>query len=921
MDHERLRALFDELVEYSPAVRALRLSEIREEDPALEQAVAALLGQDGDAVVLLEAVRAAAAGVAARAEAPLTHIGPYRLLHVLGHGGMGTVYLAERADIDKKVALKLVEGASFRPHLRTRLLHERRILARLEHPRIARLLDAGIADTGPGSLDGGIPYFVMEYVEGEPLTAYAERQALNLTARLRLFLQVVDAVRYAHRNLVVHRDLKPSNILVAENENETPEIKLLDFGIAKLIQVGDTGDEGPELTQTGMRVMTPQYAAPEQVRGQAVTPATDVYALGILLYELLTGRLPYRIDGLSPAEVERVVCASEPIRPSVQAARPLQAHRSTLTPESRRLRRQLRGDLDAIVMTALSKEPERRYASAEGLAHDLIRYLEGKPVQARAETLFYRTGKFVRRHRWSVAASAVIIVLLVGYAATLTIQARRILWERDRAEQALARSEAVKGYLIDLFEESSPKEAPGDTITAHDLLRRGVDRARTLEAQPDVQAEMLDAMGEAHMRLGWLEEAERLHRQALARRRSHYGDASEPVAESLDHLAWVLLQRGRYPDGERLAREALAIRQQMPGASPLKIAHTLYVLASNITSQGRHSHAEQMYRQALALRLQHQGENHADVASARFILALALWRLDRLDEADLLARQAYAVQRTQLGERHPDLASTLELIGNILIAKGNYTDAEQVLRQSLEQNRLLFGNHHWRVAQAIRRVATAVSGQGNHAGAEQLYRQALDIYVETLGPEHPAVAAILSPLAQEVNALDQPDEAEALQKRSSYIRHKTLGATHPATLKADLDLAAMLAEHNHLTDADSTYRILLAIAHDDLASDDPYRAAIPAAYADLHLRRGDYAAASVLYQESLRFYQQALGPDHRDTRAILEKLAALYQRQGQADSARSYLAQLRSPTSAPAHPESSTQAAVSRRDLSSEGLP
>jgi len=407
---------------------------------------------------------------------------------------MGTVYLAERDHpYHQRVALKLVRGAAaMDDHLVSRLVEERSILASLEHPHIAHLVDGGVTDEG-------LPWFAMEYVEGEPIDRYCEKHHLHVQARLQLFLTVCDAVQFAHRNLVVHRDLKPSNILVTSSG----EVKLLDFGIAKFLAGG--GSNVPR-TETGLRVLTPEYASPEQIRGGPITVGSDVYSLGVLLYELLTGRRPYQLSGRNSLEIDRALL-QPPIRPSTAVT-------------DLRLARELRGDLDSILLTALRKEPERRYPSAERFATDIQRFLSGLPVSARPDNWAYRTGKFMRRHRLGMVAGSAVCLSLIGGLIGTTSQARV-------AERAAAKEREVKNFLVGLFQVSDPTQSRGREISARELLDRGARGAEsTLAASPDLQSELLHVLGIIHRELGLLGRADTLLERAVRLSRSAHANAA-----------------------------------------------------------------------------------------------------------------------------------------------------------------------------------------------------------------------------------------------------------------------------------------------------------------------------------------------------------------------------------------------------------
>ena len=511
-------------------------------------------------------------------------IGPWKIDGVLGEGGMGVVYLAHRDDgsFTRDAALKRLRPG-LGSGLAERLRAERQILASLDHPSIARLYDGGIAEDGT-------PYLVMEYVRGEPVTTYAERDTLGTRDRVRLGLAVTEAVAYAHRHLVVHRDVKPSNVLVTTGDAarepgaaSPPRVKLLDFGLAKLLE--PSGD--PLLTAHG--VMTPAYAAPEQFRGGAVTTATDVYALGVLLFELLSGNRPYSLADMSPAEAERIVCETQPLRPSDVAP----------------TNRTLRGDLDGIVLRAMAKDPTRRYASAEGLADDLRRYLSGRPVEARSPTLGYLASRFVRRHRVAVTGAIGLLIAAVALLAAYTVGLRA---ERDRARLAEAeaaeqaeRAEAIAGFLEDILRAPNPRwyveaETKGPETPIRAVLDEAAARIeRDFADRPDLRADLRHVLGDTYLALGLADQARAHHRAVLSIREQIYPDPHPKLAEAL-YYAGVVAPTAH--EEIRLYERAADMLRRQPGGNNLPFI--LNSLASRYLYAGQAGIAESLAREAHA---------------------------------------------------------------------------------------------------------------------------------------------------------------------------------------------------------------------------------------------------------------------------------------------------------------------------------
>jgi serine/threonine-protein kinase len=580
-----LLPLLDEALDLAPPERAAWLAALRLEHPALAAEVETLLANEGrlDALGFLS-------GEVGAPDAPLVpglagqRLGAYTLERPLGQGGMGTVWLARRSDgrYESTVAVKLLNLALFDAVGAERFRREGTVLARLSHPNIARLLDAGVNAAGQ-------PFLVLEHVEGERIDHYADTHRLPPETRVRLFLDVLAAVAHAHANLIVHRDLKPSNILVAPDGT----VKLLDFGIAKLLE-GGPGAEASTLTDVGGGALTPEYAAPEQVAGGTVTTATDVYALGVLLYMLLAGRHPTGEGSRTAAEHLKGILENEPLR--LSAAVTGAENRATSLD---RLRRLNAGDLDNIVAKALKKRPEERYATIGAFAEDLRRHLNHQPVSARPDSWGYRAAKFARRNRLAVALGILAALALVGAVA------------RERHLRALAEAEtrkagAVEEFLLGVFAAADPFAPPrsrrGD-ITARASLDSGAERVDTaIMGQPELRADLRAAVGRVYATLGSYDKAAAQLRQALEERRALYGPRHPEVAEVMDALGQALAKQGHFTEAESLLRAAVSQRRQLQGSQSQATAQSLDHLAELLRERGDFAGAEPLVREALAIR-------------------------------------------------------------------------------------------------------------------------------------------------------------------------------------------------------------------------------------------------------------------------------------------------------------------------------
>ncbi len=735
-------------------------------------------------------------------------IGNYRLAEVLGHGGTGTVYLGERADrqYSAQVAIKIVDGATVHPNLGMRLRAERQILASLNHQNIAKLLDAG-------EIEDGRPYLIMEYVHGKPVDQYADDAQLDLRGRLELFLDICSAVQYAHQNLIVHRDLKPANILV------TPEgtPKLLDFGIAKLL---DASDQSAMLAMTRMndRLLTPEYASPEQILGRVVTTASDVYALGVVLYELLTGLRPYVVPpSASQLELERLICIADPLRPSASVRRAMESDQAekrhlmaTLAHARRlatdRLIKRLVGDLDAIVLRAMRKEPDSRYSSVEQFAADVRRYLNREPVQARQGNWMYYSARFARRNAVGVTMTTAFLVFLISFATVMSVQRQRIAEERDRVAQESERAERVSNFMLRVFTAADPFENNGKQMTASELLDQAANTIRgELDEQPEVRARLLEAIGRAYRRQGqsnlavnFLEETLRVMRRANLPEDAQTGQVHA-------ELAVALRNAGRFEESDTAFGEAIRIANSNKNgaasatqASLLADLGRLELVRSNLTK------AEEYFTSALTMMRAEKGMRDPDVASVLLdVASVRSWR-DDLDGAERAAREAVGIyQETIPLKLHPDRVMADSRLAEVLFLKGKTDEAGSLYESVLESQKVLYGPTSTQVADTLDSLGQVRLAQGNLSEAEQFTRQAIDVNVDAQRGEYYMTGYLRTSLAHILKRQGRFREAEPQLRQALDIYSRSLPPDHQYVATAEYILGEVLLATNRLSDAEA----------------------------------------------------------------------------------------------------------------------
>ncbi|MFN1836053.1 tetratricopeptide repeat protein [Balneola sp. MJW-20] len=721
-------------------------------------------------------------------------IGPYRLIREIASGGMGKVFLAVRNDeqFERFVALKVIRKELVNESILQRFYEERQILASLNHPNIGRLFDGGTTEEG-------VPWFAMEYVEGIPITQFLNQNRYGTEKKIELFLKVCSAVQYAHQNLIIHRDLKPENILITASGDP----KLLDFGIAKL-----TGaEQKPGQTQYQNRIMTPEYASPEQVRHDNITTASDVYALGVLLYQLLTDTLPYEFVKRSPAEIERTICNTIPPLPSTRANN-----------------KALKGDLDCVILKALKKDPADRYASVEQLSADLNRYLKDRPVLAQKDSLVYQTRKFVSRNKWSVTVSAVIGLLIITFATVTMIQSQTIQERAVEAERERDRAEQVSGFLTNLFELVSPDQAQNNALSAVELLQRGAERVDTeFRDQPAQQANLYLVISDVYETLGSFDEALIHAEKAFSLLEDLHGSNHPEIARALNSMGWLYRQKADFEKADSLLTAALNMRKTIYGTDHLDVARSLNDLA--VLKQSRGDYAA----------------------------------------TDSLLKQAIEIRRTISGDQNEAVGVLLSNYAALKYGLGDFVAAEQLMSESLDVMLITAGNSDMQTANVMSNLAAIMMVQQKMDGAIKYYQQALEVRLRILGEDHPDIASSYAHLGNLYRGTGQVDLSEELLLKAYDIRERVLGTEHELTVdsrrllgllysaKGDVDKAK-----GYYTDAISGYRSTSSGGNTEM-SETLHN------LGKLYLSTDDPAAAENPLREAYDMRKKIFGDDHNLT--------------------------------------------------------
>jgi eukaryotic-like serine/threonine-protein kinase len=827
-------------------------------------------------------------------------IGPYRLIQLIGTGGMGEVWRAEQTEpFRRTVALKLIKAGMDTKAVVARFESERQALALMEHSHIAKVFDAGATPEGR-------PYFVMEYVSGVPITDYCDRCRLTIKERLALFMQVCEGVQHAHQKAIIHRDLKPSNVLVEEIDGK-PLAKIIDFGLAKA--TGPQLTDATMFTEVGAMVGTPAYMSPEQAdrNERSIDTRTDVYSLGVIFYELLVGMLPFVSQGMDESGRQAMlqkIREAVPTRPSTRikslgASSQECAIRRGEEPQT--LYRHLRGELDWIALKALEKERSRRYNSPSEFAADIERYLQDRPVLAGPPTTTYRTGKFIRRHRFGVGAAATGVVLLIAFSISMLLQARRIARERDRANREAETARRVADFMIDMFKISNPNEARGNSITAREILDNASQQIGSgLASDPQVQARLMGTMGNVYQSLGLYPksqdllqraidiekrtsdtpdpqtlsfmnslgstllmeghpaDAEKLQRQALDAQRRFFGPENKDVLQTMSSLAVTLRTEGQYPEAEKLLRQAVDSRIHMFGVDNADTLSSMNALASVLIYEGQYAEAEKTLRQSLDGKIKTAGYESPDTARILSNLGWVVGQQHRYAESEQFRRQSLDIRRRILGPEHPDTLSSINNLANTLLWEGHYAEAEKLYRETLATRIKLLGPDHPDTLSSMNNLASALDSEHRYAEAEKLYRETIEIQTRKLGSEHADTLTSWGNLGNTLRDEGRYAEAEKIHRTNLEVRRRVLGANHPDTLDEMSDLANTLSHEGRFAEAETLYRVKI-----DASAKLPGNAA---AYAWYALAAG--AAIAKRNADALQSLQKAVDLGYTDGDAL-----------------------------------------------------
>ncbi len=773
----------------------------------------------------------------------------YRLIKKIGRGGMGSVYLAERNDdaFETRVAVKILRKGLDTEDILQRFDSERQILAQLNHPNITHLIDGGITCDNR-------PYFVMEYVEGMPIDAYCDEFKLTINERLNLFFQICDALSYAHQNLVIHRDLKPGNILVTGQGY----VKLLDFGIAKLID--DNVPFPKTIAHTGLRLMTPEYASPEQLCGKPMNTASDIYQLGLILYNLLSGCKAHSFKNKSLTETEQIILEEKAKKPSYKLSE-IDINNLKQIAENRsvgpkKLIQELRGDLDTITINALQKEPAQRYQSVVEFREDIDRYLEGLPIHSRKQSIPYRTAKFLKRNQLPVATVTIFVAMLVSFFIFYNLS---ITEQRNEAQKEALKAAQITSFLVDLFEANDPTQFQGESLTAWQLLEQGEERIKLLEGQPEVQAQMFEVTGQIYRKIGQFDRSEELLTNALDIRKDILDDNHTETISVYNELGLLYSDLGNFEKSDSLLRLALELQLSDVSPSTTMLAETKFNLAYILRRMGNYDEAEDLYRQSYDLRNRLYGQNHESTIASMSSLGVTLLNKGNYSESEKIFRDVLELRKDLIGPIHPDLAMSMNNLGATLLTVGRFKEAEDLFIESLAMRRMLLGDMHPKVALTMNNLGISLMEQGHFDNAYEHIQQALSIRTTVLGDDNINTAISKFSLGELFLYTERPSDAQKVLTEAYDVFYNRLSEGHSFTARTKMALGLTYLYQGESALAEEYIQTGFRHLQNIHSSQSLEKALGIREYAIFKQITGHYAEANDLYREALEILKEIEG--------------------------------------------------------------
>jgi serine/threonine protein kinase/tetratricopeptide (TPR) repeat protein len=864
--YQRVQEIFHRVADLAGRERQASLDELCGGNEELQDAVARMLEADAGGRSLLDSGAARLLndlGESEQVDFRRYSFGPYHLIRLLGEGGMGVVYLAEREDLGSRAAIKLLRDSSLSPMRRERFAAEQKMLAALNHPSIARLYDA---DT----LEDGTPYIVMEYVEGVPLTTYVRERGCSLEELVEIYRSICEAVRYAHSQAIIHRDLKPSNVLVTEGGM----VKLLDFGISKQLQ--QLGAEDELSTVTTFRLLTPAYAAPEQLRGEHAGVQADVYSLGVILYELVAGRLPYDLSHQTPGQIERTIEQEDPKPPSTYGR--LRKEGAWQLPPL------AWSEIDTLCLTAMHKDPARRYQSVEALIRDLDHFRKSEPLEARPDSFGYRASKYMARHQRALAwGTAVVLVLAaVGtYAGVRVAKARR-----ETAAEA-ARTQQIERFMLNLFSGGETQAAPSADLRVATLLDRGVQQAKMLESDPETKAELDDTLAELYEQLGKLDRADPLLQSALEARQRLYGPESAKAAETMTEIGLLRLEQAKPDEAEKLTRQALAIEERTLAPGDPATAKAMSGLGQVLNERGKSSEAIPVLEKAVKLQSGKPGLE-SDLADSLSGLGTANYQTAHYAEAEKEHQQALEIDRQLYGSLHPRLAYELVDLGEIQHDLGNDAAAEKLYRQALDINKAWYGEKHPVTAFCMMAVGQSLVYQKRFEEAAPFIEQSVALQQEIFGPSHPRVAMALNVAGVFELRRGHLEAAQTDFMRMANIYRETYGDGHFLVGTTMLNVGQVYIEEKKYALAEDAFRGALDRFRGQLPPDHPSVGIGEQKLGNVLVLEQKYKEAEAPLLDAARIFGKQNPPPAPRLESVRKDLATVYAQLHEPEKAAAY---------------------------------